>query len=149
MKIYLGADHRGYALKEKLREALINKGYDVIDCGAESYVTEDDFVDYAVLVAQKVADDKESRGILLCGSGVGMCIAANKVKGIRCMVGHSEVEVGAGRNDDNCNILSLSSDTISFDQALSLIDIFLTTPFATVDRFERRINKIAQLEAHE
>jgi len=148
MKIYIGADHRGFPLKETLKAYLATKNYELVDLGASQLEPQDDFVDFAKLVAVKVASDSESFGILLCGSGAGMCIAANKVVGISCAVGHSPQEIQAARHDDNINVLSLPADYVSVEQAKAIIDTFLTTAFASQDRFLRRIAKIKELETN-
>lgn len=146
MKVYIGADHRGFALKEQLKQQL--SGYEVVDVGAFSHEPQDDFVDFASAVAQKVATDNESRGILICGSGAGMCIAANKIAGIRCSVGHSVEEVRASRHDDDINVLALPADFVPASEAPKIIDAFLTTAFLPEERFVRRIAKITNLENH-
>lgn len=146
MKIYIGADHRGYQLKEFLKDKLTD--HDVIDMGALEHVPTDDAVDFAALVAQKVAGDQEARGVLICGSGAAMCIAANKIGGIRCSVGHSVEEVKASRHDDDLNVLALSADFISQEEAVDIVKVFLDTEFAPEERFIRRIAKITELENH-
>ncbi|HVZ58343.1 MAG TPA: RpiB/LacA/LacB family sugar-phosphate isomerase [Patescibacteria group bacterium] len=146
MKIYLGADHRGFALKTHIQETL--GGHEVVDLGAMTQQPQDDFVDYALLVGQKVASENDAYGVLVCGSGAGMCIAANKIAGIRCGVGHTVEEVRAMRHDDNINILALPADFITQDKAVELVKVFLQTPFAPEERFVRRIAKIKELENH-
>ena len=145
MRLYLGADHRGFALKEKLKQGL--EGVEVIDMGAFSHQPSDDFVDYAREVANKVSTDTQSRGVLICGSGAGMCIAANKVAGIRASVGHSVKEVTAARHDDDINVLALPSDFVNDTVALDMVKAFLTTAFTPEERFVRRIAKIKELES--
>ena len=146
MKVYIGTDHRGYDLKQALKEKLT--GYEVIDMGAMESTPGDDFVDYATLVAQKVASDTSSRGLLMCGSGAGMCIAANKTPGIRCAVGHNVAEVEAARHDDDINILALPADFIVPDEAEKLVSAFLSTEFVPEERYVRRIAKFKELETH-
>jgi ribose 5-phosphate isomerase B len=146
MKIYLGADHRGYSLKEILKNELMT--HEVIDVGAFEHQPRDDFVDFAAGVALKISTDLEARGILLCGSGAGMCIAANKVPGVRCAVGHSVKEIQAARHDDDINVLALPSDFVTQENAGAIIQAFLTTEFIPEDRFVRRIAKIKELETH-
>lgn len=148
MKIYIGADHRGFLLKDKLRAWLTDKQVDLTDCGAEVLVPGDDYVDIASIVAERVATDSRSRGILLCGSGSGVCIAANKRSGIRAAVGWRSDQVAASRNDDDINILVLPADYISEKEAQDLINAFLTTEFTPEDRYIRRIAKIKELETH-
>jgi ribose 5-phosphate isomerase B len=146
MKIYIGADHRGYQLKEFLKDKLTD--YDVIDMGAYEHAPQDDAVDFAALVSQKVAGDPSARGVLICGSGAGMCIAANKIGGIRCSVGHSADEVKASRHDDDLNILALPADFISQEESVEIVKAFLHTEFAPEERFVRRIAKTMELEKH-
>lgn len=146
MKIYIGADHRGFSLKEQLRPWLEKQAHEVIDVGAEAYTDGDDYVDYAEAVAKGVGADTASRGIVLCGSGVGVDIVANKTDGIRSGLGFSVDQVTAARSDDDINILALPADTVSLDQAQAMIHAFLATPFARIDRYTRRIEKIHKIE---
>jgi len=146
MNIYIGADHRGFELKEHLKKELSE--FLFIDMGAPTLVASDDFVDYAVLVGQKVAADSSARGILICGSGAGMCIAANKLSGIRCSVCQSSDQVISATRDDDLNILTLASDFIMKDQAVETVRSFLKTEFRPEERFIRRIAKITELESH-
>ncbi len=146
MTIYIGADHRGFELKELIKKEL--SGEIIVDMGAVDHNPQDDFVDYAVLVGQKVASDREARGILVCGSGAGMCIASNKIPGIRCSVCHRVEEVKACRQDDNINVLALPSDYVSKGEAVNVVKAFLNTQFTPEERFVRRIAKITELEKH-
>lgn len=146
MKVYIGADHRGFSLKEELRPWLEEQAHEVTDVGAETYKDGDDYVDYARAVAKSVSSDTGSRGIILCGSGVGVDIAANKIDGIRSGLGFSAEQVKSARNDDDINVLALPADTVNLDQAKEMIQTFLTTPFAHIDRYERRIEKLKKIE---
>src|SRR3989344_8861813 len=108
MNIFIGADHRGFAMKEGLIAWLQQQGHNVEDMGAQEFMEGDDYPDYAMLVAKKIAVDTEhNRGIVLCGSGVGMAVAANKVHGIRAAMIHDVEIVKAARNDDDINVLAL------------------------------------------
>src|ERR1019366_163513 len=109
MKLYLGADHAGYELKNALREHLFHLGYEVEDLGAETLDTEDDYPRYAYAVAVKVLGGDDDRGILVCGSGQGMSIAANRVNGIRATLAWSDESAIASRRDDDSNVLVLPS----------------------------------------
>lgn len=149
MKIFLGADHRGYAMKEEIKKWLIDKGQDVEDCGAFSFEQDDDYVDFAARVGNKVATTSESLGIVLCGSGIGVSIAANKVQGIRSGLCISSSHVRSARQDDNINVLALGSDITPLDTAREIVLAFITTPYNGEERFERRIAKLSQLETHE
>jgi ribose 5-phosphate isomerase B len=146
MKIYIGSDHRGYALSRSITDWLNQRGEDTTVLGDLKPDPEDDYVDFASAVGRKVSEEDGARGIVVCGSGVGVDIASNKIPGVRSCLGYSVELVKSGRNDDDVNVLSLGSDFISFDSAKGLIDAFLHTPFSGEDRHMRRIEKIKQLE---
>src|SRR3989344_7461438 len=110
MKIFIGADHRGFELKEKLKNFLQAEGHEVEDLGALSYEEGDDFVEYAINVARQTVNERGGRGILLCGSGAGEEIAANKIGGARCTLGYSQEQIAKARDADNVNILALASE---------------------------------------
>ena len=117
MKIYIGADHRGFELKKELKKFLIEKGYEVEDAGAFKYDKDDDYPDFAEAVAEKVSKDDSARGILLCGSGTGMDAAANKVRGVRATLAFSKEITRAARNDDDVNVISLPADFLKSQEA--------------------------------
>ena len=145
--IYIGADHRGYELKEKLKIYLTELGFDYEDLGAKELVPDDDYPDYALAVAQKVAADSENnRGILICGSGVGVDVVANKVKNIRSALCFSIEQAKASRNDDDTNVLSLPADYISEDLVREIVKTWLKTPFSNLEHHVRRIKKISETE---
>lgn len=145
--IYIGADHRGFALKEVLKNYLKELGFDFQDLGALQLDSADDYPDYALAVAKKVAENAaENRGILICGSGVGADVAANKVKGIRSALCFSAKQAQASRNDDDANILTLASDFVSEDLAKEIVKVWLETPFGGAERYVRRIEKIKKIE---
>ena len=146
MKVFLGADHRGFELKEKLKEWLQAKGHAVHDLGAHRLEPDDDYPDFAVRAAEKVFADPESRGVLLCGSGVGMDFAANKVRGIRASVAWSVDAAAHARSHDDANIISIPADWTPPDQAAEIVRVFLDTPFSGDERHVRRIKKIAAAE---
>jgi len=152
MKIYLGADHRGFELKEKAKQWLAELGYQYEDCGAFEYNKDDDYPDFAKAVADKVvgvAGDAESnRGILFCGSGIGVCIAANKIKGVRAGTAASLEQVKASVNDEDLNVLCLSAGYLPNVDivAKQIIKTFLEVKFSEEERHVRRINKIKELE---
>lgn len=148
MKIFIGADHRGFALKNILYKQLVARGHEVVDCGPQRLDPQDDYPDYAQKVAGGVAAHQESRGILLCGSGVGMDVVANKVRGVRATAGYKSDEVVHGRARDNINVLSLSADSLSSADAEALVELFLMTPFGGAERDVRRQQKISDIEAH-
>src|SRR3989338_1669799 len=148
MKIYLGADHRGFSLKEALKRALIRDGYGVEDVGAFVQDPNDDYPDFAYAVAQKVAKTpEENRGVLICGSGMGMDVVANKVKGIRATVAYSKESAAHARTNDDINIITLAGDVLDFNEAMEIVTIFLTTQFSGETRHLRRLNKIKEIEA--
>src|SRR3989344_1679553 len=145
--IYVGADHRGWELKQQINEFLKRRGYEFEDLGGYEYDRDDDYVDYAIDVAQRVAVNPEKNfGIVICGSGVGAEVAANKVAKIRCGLGFEPDQVNAARKDDNVNVLSLASDNVTEEEALALVRQFLETEFVETDRYLRRIEKIARYE---
>lgn len=147
MRVFLGADHRGFALKNLLYKQLTARGHEAVDCGPTRLNPEDDYPDYALKVAENVAKNPESRGLLICGSGVGMDVVANKVRGARATVGYSANEVAHGRARDDINVLCLSADALSPADAEALVELFLMTPFGKAERDMRRQHKIADIEA--
>jgi ribose 5-phosphate isomerase B len=144
MKIAIGADHAGFSLKEGLREALANKGLEIVDFGTTS-AESTDYPDYAEKVARAVASGEVERGILVCSTGVGMSIAANKVHGVRAALAYNTEEVGLTRAHNNANVLALGAKYTSLEQAGEMVDAFLETPFDG-GRHERRVNKMMSLE---
>ena len=146
MTIYLGADHRGFEMKERLKKWLEERGYQVEDKGAYALEPQDDYVDFAAQVAEDVSSNSSSRGIVLCGSGVGVDITSNKYKGVRCGLGFSKEQIQAARKDDDINILALPVDFLEEQTLYTITEQFLSTPFSNEERHLRRIAKIATLE---
>ncbi len=147
MIIYIGADHRGFALKENIKSYLAQSGYEVVDCGAEHLDEQDDYPLRASAVARKVSPDADqARGIVVCGSGVGASIVANKFPNIRCALCFSSDEAMVARTDDNANILALGADFINAETAKKIASVWLQTDFAGTERYVRRIEEIRQLE---
>ncbi len=144
MKIALGADHAGFPLKEKVREQLAGSGHEIVDFGTHS-AESCDYPDYAVLVARAVADGGVDRGILMCSTGIGMAMAANKVTGVRAAPAQSDDEVRFTREHNDANVLTLGARYMDASRALELIRIFLETAFSG-GRHARRVAKIAELE---
>jgi ribose 5-phosphate isomerase B len=144
MKIAIGADHAGFVLKEKLRQALAEEGHQVTDCGTDSPAS-CDYPDFAKPVAHQVAAGQADRGLLVCFTGIGMAIAANKVDGVRAAPAVSEDEVRLTREHNDSNILTLGAKYLDEQQALGLIHLFLKTEFSG-GRHARRVEKIMQLE---
>ena len=142
MKIYLGADHRGFELKEFLKKELKRMGFEVKDLGNLKYDPLDDFPDFAFPVARKIAKERRALGILLCGSGIGVSIAANRVKSVRACLGFDKDQVEKGRQHDHCNILCLPADYIDKNKALELVKTFLSTEPMNKEKYLRRIKKL-------
>ena len=147
MIIYIGADHQGFHLKDDLLNYLRTAGYEVIDEGDKAYRPEDDFPQFAARVVSAVlsSNDKDPRGILLCGSGQGMCMAANRFKGIRASLIWDVAEAKAARNDDDSNILCLPASILKSNQAHSIVHAWLSTPFAAAPRYVRRLHELDNL----
>jgi ribose 5-phosphate isomerase B len=144
MKIFVGTDHQGFYLRDSLVSYLKNAGYDVVDDGDKQLDPEDDF---PVFVQKVVSDimgskDDDPRGILVCGSGQGMCMAANRFKGIRAALGYDLQSVRTSRNDDNSNVLCLPAKVLEKDEANILVETWLNTEFARATRFTRRLKEI-------
>lgn len=138
----IGADHAGFAQKEALKRFLTARGVPVNDIGAHAYDAADDFPDIARTLARLVARSKRNRGILLCGSGQGMCIAANKIKGVRAASAWDEKSAQAARHDDDVNVLCLGGRMHSLHQLKKILVAWLDTPFSDHARHRRRIKKI-------
>ena len=144
MKIAIGADHAGFSLKEKLRQKLAGEGHEIVDYGTTSDAS-CDYPDFAQSVAREVSQGRSDRGILVCSTGIGMAIAANKVDGVRAVPAQNADEVHLTREHNDANVLTIGSRYLDEDHALELIHVFLDTSFAG-GRHARRIAKIAQLE---
>jgi len=143
--IYLGADHAGFAMKEKIKKWLSKQKISFVDLGDRKLQPTDDYPDYAAKVARAVAKNK-SWGILICGSAQGVCIAANKIKGIRAVAPFTLQEAGLSRKHEDANIICLSGWFFTLMKAKKMIGLFLNTPFSGEKRHVRRINKIKKLE---
>lgn len=147
MTIFIGADHRGFELKDKLEEYIREKNIRVEDVGNYQYDPEDDYPDFAAKVSQAVLQNPENYlGIVICGSGAGVGIVCNRSKGIRCGTGVNVEEVKHIRSRDHINVLALGSDYLDFEQAREMVDAFLETPLSTEKKYLRRIKKIDQLK---
>ena len=146
MKVYLGADHRGFDVKEKLKLFLAGEGYECEDLGARTLDSENDYVDFAARVAEEVQKSPETRGILLCGSGAGVDIVANKFDGVRSVLASSPDEARAAREDDDVNVLALASDFLNQSEAEEIAKLFLETEFKGEARHKRRLDKISEIE---
>lgn len=146
--IYIGADHRGYALKEKISRWLYELEYEFTDLGAASLDPEDDYTKYATEVASLVSKNKESLGILICGSGVGVEVIANKFDGVRAGIGKDAMQVKKGRIDDDMNVLAIASDFTSEKEAKAMLIAFLESRFSAKERYKRRLSDISKIEAN-
>lgn len=144
--IYIGADHRGFAARDKLISFLNSKSIDVNDCTPGPYDQDDDFplAVKAVVSAMKSDKDSDVMGILLCGSGQGVTMAANRFKGIRAALGYNEETVRLARNDDDSNVLCLPAE-LSEAEHKNIVLEFLNTPFANAPRFVRRIKEMDEI----
>src|SRR3989344_3405700 len=145
MRIILGADHGGFELKEEIKKWLVGEKHDVSDVGATGLDPEDDYVDYAALAAEKVADEGDARGILFCRNGYGMMIAANRFGGVRCGEAFDIEAVRRGRTDDDINCLSVPADYIKNDKVRKMIEVFLETKFSGEEKYKRRLGKLLKL----
>ena len=145
MNIAIGADHAGFALKQEIAETLRQAGHRVIDEGTNS-TESTDYPDYAAMVGRAVADGSADRGILVCDTGVGMAIAANKINGVRAALAVNPEEVQLTRRHNDANVLALSAKYTNADTANQFVKLFLETAFESGGRHERRVNKIMQLE---
>lgn len=147
MKIYIDADHNGFELKHRLSDYLRHSGYEVFDVGTVVRDPNDDYPVVAARVVQGVfgSDHADSRGIIICGSGQGVCMAANRFKGIRASLAWDNQEAKLARNDDDSNVLCLPARMIDYDKARAITHTWLTTPFAGAPRYKRRINELDEL----
>lgn len=144
MRIAVGCDHRGYGVKLKLRPLLERFGHEVVDLGSDGPAAVD-YPDFAALVARRVADGQAERGILICGSGIGMCITANKFAGIRAAACHDELTAEMCRKHNDVNVLCLSADMLSEQSIARIVEVWLATGFEG-GRHSRRVDKIRQFE---
>ena len=144
MRVALGSDHRGYSIKARIAQELASKGLEVIDCGTTSDVAVD-YPDFAVLVAKLVSQGEVDRGVLICGTGIGMAITANKFPGIRAATCADEITAEMCRRHNDVNILCLPGDLLGDRPIGDLIRIWIETPFDG-GRHERRVKKITDLE---
>jgi ribose 5-phosphate isomerase B len=145
MKVALGCDHAGFELKDKLKQHLAASGVTVDDKGTNSTATVD-YPDYAELVGNEVVNHQADCGILVCGSGIGMSIAANKIHGIRAVNAHNEVEAQLSREHNDANVLTLGGRMLDEKTAFSIVDRWLATSFPGGARHKHRIEKIEALE---
>lgn len=147
MQVYLGADHNGFELKAQLSTYLQKLSYEVVDEGDNHLDPQDDFPQFAsrTITALKGSSDQNAKAILICGSGQGMCMAANRFKGIRASLCWDEAEARASRNDDDSNVLCLPARYIDSQRAETIVKVWLETAFAGAPRFKRRIREMDEL----
>lgn len=146
MKIFLGADHGGYELKNIIREHLSHKGYEVVDEGALTHDPDDDDVEFAFKVAvQMIGENDPCFGVLVCRSGQEMAMAANRMRGIRAALAWSEEIARASREHNDANVLTLPADYIDQETAIKIVDAFLDEKFAEKERYQRRIKMLDEL----
>ena len=143
--IYISSDHRGFNLKNYITQILKNKGAEIEDLGPKELAGDDDFVDFATILAKKIQENPENQGILLCRNGVGMSMVANRFKGVRAALSWIPEHAASSKNDDNSNVLVLPSDYVSEIEALKIVETWINTPFSGEERFVRRLNKLDSL----
>ena len=146
MRIYLGSDHRGFELKEVVKEWLVENEYEVEDVGDFVFDPDDDYVDYALKVAESIeGSEQESRGILLCGSGHGVDIVANRFSHVRAILGFNQAVTAQGREHEDANVLVLPAEWVDADEATERVRIFLETERVDNANYERRRARISNL----
>lgn len=146
MRVYLGADHAGYELKQVIVEHLRSTGHEPVDCGAFGYDADDDYPAFCIAAAEKTVADPGSLGIVLGGSGNGEQIAANKVPGARCALAWSVETAKLAREHNNAQLIGLGGRMHSEADALAIVDAFLATPWSEAERHQRRIDILADYE---
>jgi ribose 5-phosphate isomerase B len=146
MRVALGADHGGFLLKSQLLPWLQEHGYETLDMGADTLDPVDDYPDFAAAVARAVISGQVQRGILICGSGVGACMAANKVPGIRASLCHDTYSAHQGVEHDYMNVLCLGAGVVGAELARELVSAFLKARFSGAERHRRRLQKIMAIE---
>ena len=147
MKVFVGSDHNGFTIKAKLVSYLQKQGHEVVDDSIGALNPDDDYPVFArkVTADMLASSDPETRGILICGSGQGMCMAANRFRGIRACLGYDRESVRAARNDDDANVLCVAVRSLESPGGYNLVDTFFRTPFAAAPRFTRRIQEMDQM----
>ena len=144
--IYLGADHRGFELKERLRKRLIDEGLEVTDLGNNHLDPSDDYVDFAQRVAEATVGDSVNRGVIFCGSGAGVDMVANKIDGVRSALVFDVARAKQAREHEDANVISLPADILDEESPLEITKTFLDTPFSNGERHIRRLQKLEEVE---
>ena len=147
MRVAIGADHGGYALKDEMKQFLQSLGHEMIDVGAHTLDPADDFPDFTRPLAESVASGSADRGIMICGSGVGASVAANKVRGIRASVCHDTYSAHQGVEHDDMNVLCLGARIVGIELARELTGAFLSAEYVPEERFQRRLDKVLYMES--
>ncbi|HZZ30241.1 MAG TPA: ribose 5-phosphate isomerase B [Pirellulales bacterium] len=147
MIIAVGCDHAGFALKKHVMAQVQAVGHSVLECGATTLVPDDDYPDYALAVAEAVRGEKAQRGIVVCGSGVGVSVAANKIPGIRAAMCHDTFSARQGVEDDSMNVLCLGARVIGPELANEVVRAYLGAEFSAATRHQRRLDKVMKIEA--
>ena len=145
MRIVIGADHRGYELKDQIAAALREQGHEVLDVGTNS-ADSVDYPDYSRAVGEAIVDGRAERGIIVCGSGVGAGIAANKMHGVRAAMCHDTYSARQGVEHDDMNVLCLGARVVGDALAMELVKAFLSARFKGEERLRRRLDKVAEME---
>jgi ribose 5-phosphate isomerase B len=146
VNVAIGTDHGGYALKGAVIDAMVGAGHTVLDCGAFALDAADDYPDFAAAVALAVAGGRAERGVLICGSGVGASVAANKIRGVRAALCHDTFSAHQGVEDDDMNVLTLGARVVGPSLAAELVRAFLGAEFSGAERHRRRLEKVKRLE---
>lgn len=144
--IYIGSDHRGFDLKERIKKRLIDEGFKVVDLGNDHFDPQDDYVDFAHKVAEATVSDAQNRGILLCGSGAGVDMVANKIAGIRSALVDDVPRAIQAREHEDANVLALPADILDEEKAVEIVKAFLETDFSDEERHIRRLKKMEEVE---
>lgn len=144
--IFIGADHRGFELKNRLKKRLIDEGYEITDLGNDHLDENDDYVIFAEKVARAVVENIDSFGVILCGSGAGVDMVANKIDGIRSALVFDVIRAKQAREDEDANVVSLPADTLDEESAIEIVKTFLTTDFSGAARHIRRLKELEKVE---
>lgn len=146
MRVAIGADHAGFHLKQEIASLLAADGHEALDVGAHTLDADDDYPDFAIAVGESVRNGEADRGIVVCGSGVGSSVAANKLKGVRASVCHDTYSAGQGVEHDDLNVLCLGGRIVGISLATELVRAFLGATYDGGPRFARRLNKVLDAE---
>ena len=146
IRIGIAADHGGFELKAQLISALTDAGYEVVDFGARALIAGDDYPDFVVPLSRAVAKSEVARGVAICGSGVGACVAANKVAGVRAALITDSFSAHQGVEDDDMNVMCLGGRVTGYALCWDLVRTFLSARFKGDERFKRRLEKVTALE---